>query len=194
MAERNIKSRIVLKHDIESNWKQATGFTPLNGEIVIYDPDATHSYSRVKIGNGKDNVNTLPFIDSNKADASNLTAHVNSKSNPHGVTAAQVGAPTTAEFIDLSGLVGDKKVSVQIEEAIGEATADDFGVYVQASEPTNAVAGDIWIDTANNPSYIAPTLPEVTQADNGKVLMVVNGRYQLVNLNLSIDANGVVSM
>ena len=28
----------------------------------------------------------------------------------------------------------------------------------------------------------------------GKVLMVVNGKLQLVNLNLSIDANGVVSM
>lgn len=91
-------------------------------------------------------------------------------------------------------LVGDTAVSEQISSAINEATADDFGIYVQAQEPTDAVAGDIWIDTANDPSYIPPTLPEITAADNGKVLMVVNGKLQLVNLNLSVDANGVVSM
>lgn len=37
-------------------------------------------------------------------------------------------------------------------------------------------------------------IPEVTEADNGKVLMVVDGAYQLVSLNLSVDANGVVSV
>ena len=37
-------------------------------------------------------------------------------------------------------------------------------------------------------------LPTPTEADNGKILMVVNGKYQLVAINLSIDDNGVVSM
>ena len=37
-------------------------------------------------------------------------------------------------------------------------------------------------------------LPAVTEADNGKVLMVVNGEWQLVNLNLSVDANGVLTV
>ena len=91
-------------------------------------------------------------------------------------------------------LVGDKSVSEQVSTAINQATADDFGIYVQDAEPANAVAGDIWVDTANDPSFIVPNLPEVTDADNGKVLMVVNGRWQAVNLNLSIDANGVVSI
>lgn len=84
--------------------------------------------------------------------------------------------------------------SKAVLDAIGAVTADDFGIYVQAQEPTDAVAGDIWIDTANDPSYIPPALPEITSADNGKVLMVVNGKLQLVNLNLTIDANGVVSV
>lgn len=166
-----------------------------------------------------------------------------------------------------------------------EATADDFGVYVQDIEPQNAVDGDIWIDTAHdaevidvdipdalpNPSAITfsgavqgyydgsepvdieiptytetdptvpswakastkPTyskseiglgnvdnvkqysasnpppypvtsvngetgaitvsaLPAVTASDNGKVLMVVNGSWKAVDLNMSIDANGVL--
>lgn len=94
----------------------------------------------------------------------------------------------------LTKLVGNTSVSTQISTALDQATADDFGIYVQASEPANAADGDIWIDTANDPSYIVPTLPQITEADNGKVLMVVNGRLQLVSLNLSIDADGVVSI
>lgn len=37
-------------------------------------------------------------------------------------------------------------------------------------------------------------LPVVTTADNGKVLMVVSGAWQAVDLNMSIDSNGVVSV
>ena len=96
-----------------------------------------------------------------------------------------------AEF---SRLVGDKVVSEQIAEAINNITADSLGVYVQATAPNDAEAGDIWIDTSNDPSFIVPNIPAVTSADNGKVLMVVNGAYQLVDLNLSIDANGVISI
>ena len=63
MTEKNIKARIVHKHDVESNWIKATGFAPLLGEIVIYDSDETHPYSRIKIGDGETNINDLPFID-----------------------------------------------------------------------------------------------------------------------------------
>lgn len=37
-------------------------------------------------------------------------------------------------------------------------------------------------------------LPAVTTSDNGKVLMVVNGAWSVVDLNMSVDANGVVSI
>ncbi len=94
----------------------------------------------------------------------------------------------------LNNLVGNTKVSEQISTAIEDTTANDFGIYVQSQEPANADACDIWIDTANEPSYIPSTLPEITEDDNGKILMVVDGNLQLVNLNMSIDANGVVYM
>ena len=61
MAEKRINGRIVLKHDIESNWQLATGFTPMAGEVIIYDRDANYPYARIKIGNGVQNVNNLPF-------------------------------------------------------------------------------------------------------------------------------------
>lgn len=176
MAEKRLNTRIVHKHETEANWLLSS-LIPLQGELIVYDKDSTHDYERIKIGDGSKNVNALPFVD----DALR-TEFV-----------AQIGA--VDDKIDaVSTLVGDTAVSEQISAAIDEAAADDFGIYVQAQEPTDAVAGDIWIDTANDPSYIPPTIPEITDADNGKVLMVVNGKLQLVNLNLSVDANGVVSM
>lgn len=66
MAEKTLKSRIVHKHDIEVNWKLATNFSPLQGEIIIYDPDENNINHRVKIGDGTTNVNDLPFLLDNK--------------------------------------------------------------------------------------------------------------------------------
>ena len=62
MAEKNIKTRIIHKHDTEENWNKATNFIPKQGEIIVYDVDATHTYERFKIGDGVSNVNTLPFV------------------------------------------------------------------------------------------------------------------------------------
>lgn len=41
---------IVLKHNTEAIWAQATDFRPLDGEFIIYDPDETHPYLRYKRG------------------------------------------------------------------------------------------------------------------------------------------------
>lgn len=62
MAEKNIKSRIVHKHDVELNWNKATNFIPKQGEIIVYDIDSNHSYERIKIGDGVTNVNNLTFV------------------------------------------------------------------------------------------------------------------------------------
>ena len=63
MTEKTIKSRIVHKHDSETNWNRATNFVPKQGELIIYDTDTNHSYARVKIGDGTTNVSLLPFFD-----------------------------------------------------------------------------------------------------------------------------------
>ena len=56
------KTRHVQKHDIEANWEKATGFAPIEGEIIVYTPDDTHDFPRIKIGHNNTNVNALPFI------------------------------------------------------------------------------------------------------------------------------------
>lgn len=62
MAEKTLNTRIQMKTDTEANWNKATNFIPKNGEIIVYATDATHSYQRVKVGDGKTLVNNLPFI------------------------------------------------------------------------------------------------------------------------------------
>lgn len=62
MSEKILNSRMVQKHDIEANWLKATNFTPLQGELIVYDVDENYSYERVKMGDGVTNVNELPFI------------------------------------------------------------------------------------------------------------------------------------
>lgn len=63
MAEKTIKTRIKNKHETETNWKKATGFTPLPGELIVYDRDFTCNYPRLKIGDDTAvNVNDLPFL------------------------------------------------------------------------------------------------------------------------------------
>jgi hypothetical protein len=63
MAEKRIIGRAVQKHDVEANWKKATNFVPKQGELIIYDKDSTYNYERFKIGDGKTEVNSLPFAD-----------------------------------------------------------------------------------------------------------------------------------
>ena len=61
--EKQIKSRIICKHDTEVNWNKATTFIPNQGELIVYDIDDDYSYERFKIGDGVQNVINLPFAD-----------------------------------------------------------------------------------------------------------------------------------
>lgn len=60
-TEKNIKSRIINKHDIEANWNKAVGFIPQKGEIIVYDIDDNYSYERFKLGDGITTAINLPF-------------------------------------------------------------------------------------------------------------------------------------
>ena len=61
MAEKTLKTRIINKHDTEANWNKATSFVPKAGEVIIYEADSTHSYPRIKVGDGTTAVTSLPF-------------------------------------------------------------------------------------------------------------------------------------
>lgn len=110
MAEKILTGRIVQKHDVESNWLKATNFTPKQGEVIIYDIDENYSYERIKIGDGVQNVNDLPFV--NDALRTELLAQINS---------ANTNIDTVDDKVDaVSALVGDTSVSTQITTAMAD--------------------------------------------------------------------------
>ena len=73
---------------------------------------------------------------------------------------------------------------------IGLGNVDNIQQYSVNNPPpypvtsVNGQTGRVMIDA----------LPSVTTADNGKILMVVDGVWQVVTSNLSVDANGVLSV
>ena len=62
MSDKTLNARIQMKTDTEANWSRVTNFVPKIGEIIIYAIDSTHSYQRIKVGDGTKKVNELPFI------------------------------------------------------------------------------------------------------------------------------------
>ena len=73
-----IKGRFIQKHDMEANWNLATNFAPLEGEIVVYEPDETHAYPRFKVGDGATLVSALPFADAGTLTGASLSTVLNS--------------------------------------------------------------------------------------------------------------------
>lgn len=62
MNKKVFNGRFVLKGDVEANWNKATGFVPLDKEIIIYKADENHSVARIKVGDGVTAVQELPVV------------------------------------------------------------------------------------------------------------------------------------
>ena len=95
MSEKTLNTRIQHKHDIEANWKKATSFVPKEGEIIIYDKDASYSYQRIKIGDGTRTVTALPFV----------TTSVNGNVGDVRITASSIGAADANTVNELSNTI-----------------------------------------------------------------------------------------
>lgn len=65
--QNTLNTRILLKHDTPENWDALTTFTPLAGELIIYDGE----HPRFKIGDGQTLLQNLKFTDELKADIVN---------------------------------------------------------------------------------------------------------------------------
>lgn len=74
--EKNIVSRQMQKTDTTANWNTAgnNGFTPKKGEIIVYQDGDT---SRIKIGDGINTVDALPFVAGDKPTNEQVYAMIN---------------------------------------------------------------------------------------------------------------------
>lgn len=61
MPNKSLNTRIKNKSDTAANWALATNFIPMEGEVIIYEPDSSTPYARVKVGDGVTPVTELLF-------------------------------------------------------------------------------------------------------------------------------------
>lgn len=57
-----MKARISQLHMTELEWLTYSSLVPEPGEFIIYDPDDTHPYARVKVGDGTRTLKELDFF------------------------------------------------------------------------------------------------------------------------------------
>jgi hypothetical protein len=57
-----MKARVFHLHKTEAEWLQLKDWVPGAGELIIYDPDENYLYPRIKLGNGEQTVQALPFL------------------------------------------------------------------------------------------------------------------------------------
>jgi hypothetical protein len=166
MSDTRMKTRIIQKHAIESDWAKAVNFTPLQGEIIIYDIDDNYDYERIKIGDGVQNVNDLPFAivqpDWSVNDEASI-AHIKNKPFGDVITATDISGTeyTIGEFtsgtltvehdaipleigqvwsVQGTNDANVKTVSVQINDAgelyLGTPTVNEMPFYIRTTETT----------------------------------------------------------
>ena len=57
-----MKARISQLHKTEAEWQRYSQWIPEAGELVVYDPDTSYPYARVKVGDGKRMLSELDFL------------------------------------------------------------------------------------------------------------------------------------
>ena len=111
---------------------------------------------------------------------------------------------SAAQGVELKRLIDNHEETDPTVPAWAKAASKP--TYTKAEVGLGNVANELQYSSSNPPPYPITSvngktgavsvseLPSVTASDNGKVLMVVNGSWQVVSIGLSADANGVVSV
>ena len=151
-STKTLKTRIQLKSDTEANWNKAgpkdgsNGFVPLLGELIVYNADTTHPFSRLKVGDGSTNVVDLPFID-----AGTLNGEETEIVKKENFTAFPSPGSETQLYVDLSTnkiyhyaansgytLLSDIKLDVS-KTSVGSVTFWSAGVPATATLENNVL-------------------------------------------------------
>lgn len=182
MAEKNLSSRIINKHDIEANWVKATNFIPKQGEIIVYDIDENYTYERFKIGDGITLVSNLPFI------KTGLEVSDTEEELEEGVYL------TNADL--LGGIAADNyALKTNVVTSVNGQTGD-----VVVTEGGGSIDTSNFYSTSNPPPYPVTSVNgstgavQITAASLGALTSApvssVNGKTGAVTLNAS-DISGV---
>lgn len=184
MSEKILKSRVIQKHDIEANWLKATNFIPKQGEIIIYDIDSTHNYERMKIGDGKTVVSSLPFVEASKAENANHATTADTATNAgHATTAGHATSADTATTAD-SATKATQDASGNVITTTYETKVDAAAKLTEAKEYTDSEI-DKWVGDTLVSEQISEAINALPQVVNPSV-------GQLLAIN-AIDEDGYIS-
>jgi hypothetical protein len=124
--ENIINAVVSHQHATESKWGLSS-YVPEAGEIVIYDADATHNYTRQKVGDGLNKVKDLPFTLGGKSNSEEyiteekdptVPAWAKASTKPN-YTANEVGAVPVTRTINGESL--DKDVIIELGDLASDA-------------------------------------------------------------------------
>ena len=134
MANKQFNVRQIQKHDTEANWDLTDGFIPLDGELIVYDKDATHDKPRIKIGDGVTNVKNLPFSGTETDARRDFTFTCTAQSGVDENTVIGTLAITDAQIKDCFDkgikIHGVGNVSFSIDVPTGGGTYDSLSVLL----------------------------------------------------------------
>lgn len=175
MSEKNLRARIVNKHDIESNWLKSS-FVPKQGEIIVYDIEVDsdgntltlpsgrtepYAYERIKVGDGIHNVNDLPFVNDALKDL--LESEIGSVDDKVDAVSALVGDSSVSDQISTA------LVSSQADWSQNDDTASDYIKNKPAIPAATLLV--VTVDASNKASHTAAEINTFVQSGGSAVLV-----------------------
>lgn len=138
----SINARVKHKRDTASNWASKNPVL-LEGEIIIVDDGGT---MRLKMGDGSTAYSKLPFYDAP------ATAHIANKSNPHGVTKAQLGLGDVDNTSDAAKPVSTaQQIAIEDAKKAGTDAQSDIDSHTaNKSNPHGVTKSQVGLGNVDN--------------------------------------------
>ena len=162
MAKKEMKTQIILKHDIEANWNLANSFYPVKGQVIIYDAESETdqlpegrdfriTYQRMKMGDGTKLPKDLPFIDlkANEYTDQKIADLIN-------------GAPDTLDTLKeiADAMKENKDVVEALEEAIAKKVDKVTGKQLSTNDFTNEYKNKLDSLTPGGGESVSPAVQD----------------------------------
>ena len=138
--EKRLKARVVHKHKTEADWwldvydsetgeKRSDPFIPLNGELIIFDPDENHPTKRFKFGDGVTDVIELEFSSNSSSGGGGDSGNIVDENNNVVINEGDVDGKYsivfgTADEEVIEALIGNAINYLDIEIKAPEVNAD----------------------------------------------------------------------
>lgn len=202
MAEKELKSRLVQKHDIQANWEKAVSFIPKQGEIIVYDKDESFDYVRVKIGDGQTPVNDLAFAVANIADIPTKTSELTNDSGFINLANQQVKMPSSQDWQSVTygnnkfvAIAGSSNTAAYSEDGINwvattmpSSQPQDSATYGNGKFVAIAYGSNIAAYSEDGINWTETTMPS---SKNWKSVTYGNGKFVAVAVNSDIAAYSI---